>query len=413
MLKFAMAHARIGYAYAVTWGHIEEGKPYLEKAFQLSDRLTEKDRLNIAAWYAIANLDFPAAIQNYREIISRFAYDTEAYSKLANLLNGEEKLDEAITVLRQGLSVDPQAKNLYNTLGGTLSIQGKHVEAIAAHQRYIELDPSEPNAYDSLGLSYQWAGNYGKAIESYQKALELNPHFDIAIVHLANTRFRMGQYKAAIDGVRNYIAAAPSDSERGRGYEALALIYLRQGNVNPAIVAAKAASLTGKLVLWPKCLVARQLGKTSEAERLEDEYLAKLVQLDRGRRANPRFKLYYQGTIALNRGRDDEALANFRQALSHPPIPWNIQDMEDCLADALLKLGRYDEAIAEYQRILALSPNYPLAHFRIGEAYQALNRNDEALSAYRDFLNEWSQADIDLPEVVAARKFAASPLAEK
>lgn len=41
--QFAMAHARIGFAYVVTSHYAEKAKPHLEKAFQLSNRLTEKD----------------------------------------------------------------------------------------------------------------------------------------------------------------------------------------------------------------------------------------------------------------------------------------------------------------------------------------------------------------------------------
>ncbi len=55
--QFAMAHARIGYAYAVTWNLLDQAKPHLQKAFEMSDRLTSKDKLYISAWYAIANQD--------------------------------------------------------------------------------------------------------------------------------------------------------------------------------------------------------------------------------------------------------------------------------------------------------------------------------------------------------------------
>ena len=43
--KFAMAYARIGYAYSVTDFVPEKGRPFLAKAIQLSDHLTPKDRL--------------------------------------------------------------------------------------------------------------------------------------------------------------------------------------------------------------------------------------------------------------------------------------------------------------------------------------------------------------------------------
>ena len=42
--QFALAYARIGYVYAVKEGRGEEAKPYLEKAFQLADRLSDKDK---------------------------------------------------------------------------------------------------------------------------------------------------------------------------------------------------------------------------------------------------------------------------------------------------------------------------------------------------------------------------------
>jgi len=47
---FAMAWARIGYVHAITWSDPSKGRPFLEKAFRLSGRLTEKDRLTISAW---------------------------------------------------------------------------------------------------------------------------------------------------------------------------------------------------------------------------------------------------------------------------------------------------------------------------------------------------------------------------
>jgi len=38
--SFAMAHARVGYTYAVTWAESGPAKPYLDTAFRLSHRLT-------------------------------------------------------------------------------------------------------------------------------------------------------------------------------------------------------------------------------------------------------------------------------------------------------------------------------------------------------------------------------------
>ena len=47
---------------------------------------------------------------------------------------------------------------------------------------------------------------------------------------------------------------------------------------------------------------------------------------------------------------------------------WQMESYEDCLANAYLELGRLDEAISEYERILRLNPNYPPVNYHLGQA---------------------------------------------
>lgn len=407
--QFAMAHARIGYTYAVTWGFVNKGKPHLERAFQLSERLTEKDRLQISAWYAIANLDFDFSIQAFRKIIAEYPNDTESYWRLGHLLIGEERTEEAISVLKQGLAVDPEARELYNTLGGVLSSLRRYDEALAARQRYVALAPAEPNAYDSLGLVYQSAGNYTEAIAQYNRALELNPRFDIAIVHLANTRFQLGQYREAINLFERYIKHAPSDNERSRGYNCLAIIYRKLNNQESAEKAARLATKYVKEAVWESFVLALERQDFSYSEKLKEQIFAKSPYTNRGARTPQRFEFYYRGYIALKNGETEAALANFKKALQHLPPIWNIEDFEDCLANALLTLGKLDEAAAEYQRILQFNPNYPLAHFHLAQIYQQKEMPDESRAFFERFLQIWKDADSNVPEVIIAKQKLKTP----
>ena len=118
--------------------------------------------------------------------------------------------------------------------------------------------------------------------------------------------------------------------------------------------------------------------------------------------------MFARGLIALKENRTEPALEFFRQALRLPPPTWNLFDFEDCLGNALLELGRYDEAIAEYERILRLNPNYPLARFRLARAYEQKGFLNEARDSYIKFLQIWKNADADIPEVIVARKFVES-----
>ncbi len=403
--NFAMAHARIGYAYAVSWGQAEKGKSYLEKAFKLSTRLSKKDRLNITAWYEIANLDYPSAIRTYREIIAEFPLETEGYWRLSRLLSGEEQMTEAIEVLKQGLIIDSNDKDIYNTLGGLYSELGKHAEAIAARQRYVDLAPLEANAYDSLGLAYQWAGDYPSAIANYNRSLELNPNFDIAVIHLANTSFQTGKYKEAVNLFRRYIEVAPSDNEKARGWDGIAQVYLKKQDFDSAEKAAKEAVKFNNFTVWTLFINATEKGDSARAEKLEQTIFANASATNRGSRLLQRFEFYYRGYIALKKGQNEEAIANFKEVVKHKPPIWNLESYEDCLANAYLQLGRLDEAFAEYQRILQLNPNYPLAQFHLAAIYEKKGSKENAHTAYRNFLHIWQESDEDIPEVIIAKKF--------
>lgn len=403
--EFAMAHARTGYAYAITWSLPEEGKPHLEKAFRLSARTTERDRQNIAAWYAIANRDYAAAIDAYREIVRRYPLEWEGYWRLARLLTGEGRTDEAIDVARQGIAVDPESKNLYNNLGSLLSSLGKHQEAIAAHQRYVALAPNEPNAYDSLGLTYQWAGDLDRAIENFDRALEINPKFDIALIHLAHCQVRRGELRAAAETAERYLAIVEKPVEKARGFDLLSYISLRSGNLNSAEKYAERQNSLAPNRSWPGYLTAVEKGQKERAKKLSAEILAAFTLSERGSRGSPRFVNYYKGMFALAEGRDEEALAHFRETLTHRAPIWHFEDFEDCLGRALLKLGRYDEAIAEFERILQLAPNYPLARFHIARVQRGKGLDDEARASYQRFLADWKTADDDLAELAEARAF--------
>ena len=99
---------------------------------------------------------------------------------------------------------------------------------------------------------------------------------------------------------------------------------------------------------------------------------------DRGARGAFRELPFCQGQIELKSGRPAQAIEKFKETLQYRPPIWNIDAYEDCLANAYLELGRYDEAIAEYERILKPNPNYPLLHFHLAQVYERKNQAAES-----------------------------------
>lgn len=402
--QFAMAYGRIGYAYAVTGNEAEKAKPFLEKAFQLSNRLSEKDRLYITAWYSIANRDYPGAATQFRKIITQYPMEVEAYPRLAYLLRSEGQHDEALSILKQSLVIDSEARDVYNALGLIYLDLHRYDEAIAAHQRYVQLARAEPNAYDSLGMSYQCAGRHAEALTAYGKALTLRPDNFVANIHLGNAYVQLGRYRAGLAQFHRLIKIAPDNLYRSRAYGSLAEIYLRKRDVRQAAEAARMELRFEKYNMWNSVVVALNQGNRAVVDKLERRLFEDWPHTVRGQSFPARLTHYRRGYLALKDGRAAEAVENFKEALRHPPIIWMIDELEDCLANAYLETGHLDEAISEYERILRLNQNYPLANYHLAQAYERKGQQDQARTAYERFLQTWKDADTDLSEVITARK---------
>ncbi len=404
--KFAMAYARIGYAYSVTDFVPEKGRPSLAKAIQLSDRLAPKDRLFVTAWDAIARQDYSGAIRTMQQIVDQFPLETEAYTRLARLLYGEERPQETIAVVQRGLVVDPECGDLYNVLGVCYLGLERYDDAIAAHQRYVQLAPAEPNAYDSLGMSFQQAGRYESAAAQYNAALSLDPEFEPAIIHLGDVHFQQGRYRDALRQYQRYIQVTGSDAARAVGYGSLARVYWRQRDFARAEEAARNETRYAKGAVWSELLLALERGENARAASLKARFLKYFQDSPypgRGSRDERRSYDYYLGVLALRENQPSRAIAHFQAALRHLPPSSGLDLYEDCLANAYLEVARLDEAVAEYQRILHLNPNYPMAQYHLAQAYRRKGQLQQARAAYERFLQIWKGADADIPEVVDAK----------
>jgi len=395
--NFAMAYARIGFTYVVPGGNPDPARPYLEKAFQLSARLTEKDRRHILAWYAIANKDYKEAIQRYRDLIRAYPNEAEPYLRLSRLLGGESRNEEAIEALHQGLAIDPEDPQLYNGLSGATSMAGRHEEAVRLAERYVAL-AGNANSYDTLGLALRTAGSYEQSLAAFNKALQMEPDFEIARIHRAALYLQTGRERDCLRECAERAVTARTPDNQGRYWETAAWLHWRRGRMNEA----RAAMMTLHR-MWPDILNWNPAELTlSPARRALSPVKTPIP--GRGGRFGLRAQFYYLAQEARLHHRPGEMLADLREALRDPPDWGMVEPLEDSLADAYVELGRVDDAIAEYQRALQLYPGMALARYHLAQAYRRKGDNAAAKAQFARFLEIWKQADPDLPEVVDARR---------
>lgn len=399
---FAMAHARIGATHAVTMGDPAKGQPYLEKAFQLSDRLRERDRLWILAWYSLAKVDFESAIAPLQTLIAKYPDDAEAYVILANILTGQERWTAASDVLNRGLTLNPDSKELLNQASAVATLSGKRDAAIEAARRYVALAPHEANAFDSLGLRLHHFGQYDDAIAAFEQALRMNPRFDLAVVHVGNAYFAQGRYRDATAAYERFLQMSTTDDSRARAYGAMAWIAFRAGDERARELADRAFSLS-KRGWWPALLFAIDRGDLASYRRIKEASTAEDTFSNRGAPWPPILQHYWASLDMRATRRTEQAIGELREAVRHPAVDWNVWPLEDCLGDALFTLKRLDEARAEYQRLASAQPWSAWYHYRLAQIAEHDGDAAAAGREFQQFLQLWPKADRDALPVTTAR----------
>ncbi len=105
---------------------------------------------------------------------------------------------------------------------------------------------------------------------------------------------------------------------------------------------------------------------------------------------------------------DLEALLAEAASPSRAPVgPPTTLRTEELLGEALLKAGRPREAIAAYERALQLTPNRSAALLGLARARHAAGDASGAAETYAKLLDNWRDADPDVPALAEARSRAS------
>lgn len=110
----------------------------------------------------------------------------------------------------------------------------------------------------------------------------------------------------------------------------------------------------------------------------------------------------------------DEAIRLLREGIeeeiklgySEPPLYPN--PMEEVAGKVCLELKRWKEAEEFFRAALERDPGSGRAYFGLMQAQQALGKDNESRISYAKFLNAWSKADADLPEMRRAKEMAGT-----
>jgi len=196
--------------------------------------------------------NYPAAERLFRHSIALQPDAVIAYANLNAALLRQNRDDEALRVLQQGLQIRPSAK-LYTNLGNALFLRQDYVGAAAAFEHAVSPTrgaPAEYQLWANLADTLNWIpGREAQARAAYEKARELlaprlarAPNDVLLVSRMGLYAARLGQAGDAATLLPRAIALAPGSADVQ--FRA-ALAYELLGQRDAAVVAINNARRLG------------------------------------------------------------------------------------------------------------------------------------------------------------------------
>ena len=199
-------------------GNAEQAKEYL---FKLINKYPESyiGHKNLAEVYEKEE-KYSLAVDEYIRANDLNNKDIKVSYKIGELLNKNEKAEEAITVLQELLKKNPEYYKATNLLGDILYSKERYKEAINVYMSALRYNPGNYDLYYNLGMAFTMVNDFQRAKEFYQKAAEINSL-------LYNAKLSIGQI-ALIAGDLEEAEKYFKESVKGENVEAGSYYYLAQ-----------------------------------------------------------------------------------------------------------------------------------------------------------------------------------------
>jgi pentatricopeptide repeat protein len=425
--EFALAHAAMGEHYYIE-GNRVRGEEHFEKALNLTDRLTYREKLWIRALVEDWRGNSALANDHYKVYLNQYPDDSYGWFRLGWLY-----------MARMGL----------------------FEEGLEAFQTAAGIDTKDASHYINIATCYLGLQQYEKAIEYYEKGFELRPEFitgDFINDEYGFTLVRMGQLQKARD-VFDQMLASGEVWKKARGYRSIALLNMYQGKLSEAasnlkqaisinrsddrqtseyrdrMYLAEICRLQGRTSefiselnaaermlsesqfapSWISMLakIYARMGKLEKASQLSAEIISQadnvtaLSGIDRSENGDQSDIALIKGEIALAKGNIADAIESFEVSLHWEPR--NAYLLES-LATAYRQTGQLTEAAEKYEEIISEfrlgneeQTIWILAHNELGNIYRDLGNVEKAREYYDRFLNIWKEADEGITVLQEAR----------
>ena len=405
--NFAMAYARLGAVYS----NLQESRlseQYRQKAFELRDRASEREKFYILSHYYVDSGQLDKGITALEMYKQTYPRDSIPYTNLANTYNRLGQFANAVENAQLAVAVEPSSVSGYSNLAQAYAGLNRLEEAKATLQSALQHNLTISGIHTQLA-ALCWAQGDDAGMEKELKQAEASPDQEFNLpafrASLAGAR---GQIKLSREMTRKAIEVA----QRLNLKEAAPSLTVEQAILETAVEnrpeAIKAANEALRLSSLPnvEAVAAEALAYSGEEKkalsladdinvRRPEDTLAQNVDI-------PLIK----ALVELKRGDNAKAMDLLDSVAVYAHASSGVLYVRGM---TYLKNRQGTEAAQEFQKILDLrgangvDVMVPLAHLGLARAYAVEGDDSRSRVAYQDFFAMWKDADPDVPVLKQAK----------
>jgi len=403
--NFAMAYARIGTIYS-NLGQTELSEQNRQKAFELRDRASEREKLYIMAHYYADSGQLDKGITAYELYRQTYPRDSTPFSNLSGIYNDLGQFDNALENAKRSVEIDPEGVVGYANGARAYAGLNRVEEARATINTALQHKVS-PTSFHMLLAALDWGEGKDADMKKELQNSSATPEGELAVLEF---RFDLacarGQVRQAQEFARQTEEALDRLHLQGRANMEAGLASFK------ALVGDQAEAVNGadEALRLSRTLPVEDNVATTFAILRQDQKAFALA--DEIQRAHPSDTKAINVTVPMIR-----AIAALRPANPAKGDPAKAIDFLNTAAlyaranpgvfyargMANEQAGRYAEAQQDLQKVLDMKSHsgpdviFVIAQLEVARVFQKQSDAAKARIAYQNVLADWKDADPDVP----------------